>query len=106
MSWIILILAGAFEVVWTYYLKLSNGFQNTKFSIYFLISLIMSMGLLSLSLKSIPVGVAYPIWTGIGAVGSVLLGFLIFREPLTTMKLVFTSLILIGIIGLKVFSID
>ncbi len=104
MSWLVLTLAGAFEVVWTYYLKLSDGFSNAKYSVLFVVSLIISMGLLSLSLKSIPVGVAYPIWTGIGAVGAVLLGILIFKEPITALKLFFTTLIIVGIIGLKLFS--
>lgn len=104
MKWLILIIAGLFEVAWAYYLKRSDGFSHLLYSSLFLVTLGISMGLLAFSLKSIPIGIAYPIWTGIGAVGSVLVGYFLFKEPMTSLKVLFTVLILVGIIGLKSVS--
>ena len=101
MAWIALIVAGVFEVLWAYYLKASAGLTIVKPAILFVVTLAISMGLLGFSVRSIPLGVAYPIWTGVGAVGSVVVGSLFFAEPLTALKVLFLAFIVVGIIGLK-----
>lgn len=78
MSWVVLIAAGLFEVVWAIALKMSNGFANIKADILFMIGMALSVGLLSLAMKSIPMGTAYAAWTGIGAVGGVAAGLIFF----------------------------
>jgi quaternary ammonium compound-resistance protein SugE len=103
-NWILLIIAGIFEVVWAIYLKSSKGFTVLIPSVLFFITLFISMWLLSTSLKTIPMSIAYPVWTGIGAVGSVVFGILLFGEEINLAKIAFLSLILIGVIGLKVVS--
>ncbi|MBY0412507.1 MAG: multidrug efflux SMR transporter [Bdellovibrionales bacterium] len=104
MNWIALTFAGLFEVVWAIYLKNSKGFTEITPSIMFVLTLLISMGLLAYSMKSIPIGVAYPVWTGIGAIGTVIVGTVVFKEHLSLQKMFFLSLLLIGIIGLKVSS--
>jgi quaternary ammonium compound-resistance protein SugE len=104
INWSALLLAGIFEVVWAFYLKNSKGFTVVTPTILFVITLFISMALLTYSLKSIPIGIAYPVWTGIGAVGTVTAGVILFKEEINTQKVVFLSLILIGIIGLKLTS--
>lgn len=101
MAWLILFLAGLCEVVWAYALKESRGFSRLAPTALFVVSLAASMGLLAWSLRSLPLSLAYPIWTGIGAVGSVVVGVLLFSETLSPMKLVFLFLLVSGIIGLK-----
>jgi quaternary ammonium compound-resistance protein SugE len=104
VNWSVLLLAGIFEVVWAFYLKNSKGFSVLTPTILFVITLFISMALLAYSLKSIPIGIAYPVWTGIGAVGTVIAGVFLFKEEINIQKFVFLSLILIGIIGLKLSS--
>ena len=104
LAWIALISAGIFEVVWAYFLKQSDGFSKILPTVFFVATLTISMVLLALSVKIIPIGVAYPIWTGIGAVGSVLIGALFFGEALTFLSATFLLMIIVGIIGLKFFS--
>ena len=104
INWIALITAGLFEVVWAIYLKNSKGFTELTPSILFLITLAISMALLAFSMRTIPIGIAYPVWTGIGAVGTVLVGMFLFKEAASFQKIVFLFLILIGIIGLKISS--
>lgn len=99
-----MIVAGLFEVVWAIFLKNSKGFSEWTPSILFLITLIISTFLLAYSMRTLPMGIAYPVWTGIGAVGSVLVGIFFFKEGANPQKLIFLSLILIGIIGLKLSS--
>lgn len=103
-NWILLIIAGLFEVAWAYFLKMSEGFTNITQSVLFLITLGLSMWLLALSLRTIPIGIAYPVWTGVGAVGAVVIGTLFFKEPLGMLKFLFLSMIVCGILGLKIFS--
>ena len=101
MSWIILVAAGLFEVVWAAALKMSNGFTNIKADILFVIGMALSVGLLSLAMKAIPMGTAYAVWTGIGAVGGVVAGLIFFGESASILRLVSVALIIIGIVGLK-----
>ncbi len=104
MNWFVLFVAGLFEVVWAISLKYSHGFSKLIPSIITVASIIISMGLLAYSLKQFPVGTAYSVWTGIGAVGTVLLGILFFNEPKDLTRLFFIALIIIGIVGLKFSS--
>lgn len=104
MAWISLLVAGIFEVAWAYYLKASQGLSLLVPSLLFLLTLTVSMGLLGFSVRSIPLGVAYPIWTGVGAVGSVVVGALFFHEPLGALKVLFLVLIVSGIVGLKAIN--
>ena len=103
MAWILLIIAGLFEIGWPLGFKLAS--MHSKYFIWFLGLSILSMGLsgyfLYLAQKSIPIGTAYVIWTGIGAIGTVLLGILFFHDSANIFRLLFLSLILIGIVGLK-----
>ena len=103
MAWILLIIAGLFEICWTRGCKLAS--MHSKYFIWFIGLSILSMGLsgyfLYLAQKSIPIGTAYVIWTGIGAIGTVLLGILFFHDSANIFRLLFLSLILIGIVGLK-----
>ncbi|KAA1037723.1 QacE family quaternary ammonium compound efflux SMR transporter [Macrococcus equipercicus] len=101
MSWITLIGAGIMEVLMVIALKNSNGFSNKKWSaIWFLLSL-TSLFLLSLAIKEIPLGTAYGVWTGIGAMGSVVVGMLFFQEKVSLQKIILITLIIISIAGLK-----
>lgn len=104
LSWFSLIIAGLFEVVWAIFLKNSKGFSELIPSILFIVTLVISMVLLAYSMRSLPLGIAYPVWTGIGAVGSVLVGIVFFKEGANPQKIIFLLLILIGIIGLKLSS--
>lgn len=103
MAWILLIIAGLFEIGWPLGFKLAS--MHSKYFIWFIGLSILSMGLsgyfLYLVQKSIPIGTAYVIWTGIGAIGTVLLGILFFHDSANIFRLLFLSLILIGIVGLK-----
>jgi quaternary ammonium compound-resistance protein SugE len=104
INWLALIAAGGFEVVWAICLKNSKGFTEVIPSILFVVTLLISMGLLAYSMKTIPIGVAYPVWTGIGAVGAVLVGMILFKEEASLSKIIFLAFILIGIVGLKLSS--
>jgi quaternary ammonium compound-resistance protein SugE len=104
LAWIALILAGIFEVVWAYFLKQSDGFAKALPSILFVATLAISMILLALSVKTIPISIAYPIWTGIGAVGSIIVGVMFFGEAFSLLTSLFLIMIISGIIGLKFFS--
>ena len=104
IDWCALILAGLFEVLWAFFLKNSKGFTLLLPSILFIFTLCLSMSLLAYSFRSIPMGTAYPIWTGIGAVGTVIIGILFFKESLSLQKTIFLTLILVGVIGLKITS--
>ncbi|HRE41807.1 MAG TPA: quaternary ammonium compound efflux SMR transporter SugE [Ignavibacteria bacterium] len=101
MSWIILIIAGLFEICWAIGLKYSEGFTNLKWSIFTIVTLGFSMFLLAYSLKSLPVGTAYAVWTGIGATGTAILGMILFNESRDFLRIFFILLIVSGIVGLK-----
>ncbi|MEK2690582.1 DMT family transporter [Bdellovibrio sp. GT3] len=100
-AWIVLIVAGILEFIWASGLKYSEGFTKLVPSIFTLVTMGISFYLLSLSMRVLPVGVSYTVWTGIGAVGAVIMGTLIFKEPLSLMKLFFLGMIIAGILGLK-----
>ncbi len=104
MGWYILFIAGLFEIAWAIGLKYSAGFTKLWPSVFTIASMIISMGLLSISVKSLPVGTAYAVWTGIGAVGTAILGIYLFNESREIARLIFIFLIVIGIIGLKIYS--
>ena len=104
MYWIILFVAGLFEVAWAIGLKYTNGFSKFWPSVFTIICMIVSMGLLSYSVKQLPVGTAYAVWTGIGAVGTAILGIVLFGESKELIRIFFIFLIIIGIVGLKFFS--
>ena len=104
MAWIYLFIAGIFEVIWAMGLKYSHGFTKLYPSLITLGGMVISFYLLSLATKSLPIGTAYAIWTGIGALGTVILGIFLFNEPLSIQRIVFLGLILIGIFGLKLTS--
>jgi quaternary ammonium compound-resistance protein SugE len=104
MNWFILFIAGLFEVAWAIGLKYSEGFTRFWWSVFTIVCIVISMGLLAYSLKSLPVGSAYAIWTGIGAVGTAVLGIILFDESKELIRLLFIFLIVVGIAGLRVFS--
>ena len=104
MAWVFLACAGLLEVVWSSFLKLSEGFTKLGFSIVTIAGMLASFYLLSQAMKTLPLGTAYAVWTGIGAVGSVVVGLLIFKEPVTAARMFFTVLLLAGIIGIKLTS--
>lgn len=104
MSWIYLIIAGLFEVGFTSCLKLSNNFTNMKWSIGFFICITVSFLLLNKAIQEIPIGTGYAVWTGIGAVGTVLIGIILYEEPSDFWRLFFIFTLIASIIGLKVVS--
>ncbi len=104
MSWVYLLIAGIFEVVWAVGLKYSHGFTKLYPSLLTIGGMIVSFYFLSLATKSLPLGTAYAIWTGIGALGTVILGIFLFNEPVNAPRIVFLGLILTGILGLKLTS--
>ncbi len=103
-AWFILFIAGIFETAWAIGMKYSEGFTKFWPSVFTIICILISMGLLSLSLKWLPVGTAYAVWTGIGAVGTAILGILLFGESKEFIRLFFIFLIIVGLVGLKVYS--
>lgn len=104
MTWIYLICAGLLEVVWATTMKLSQGFTDLKYTSITLIAMLASVGLLALAIKALPLGIAYPVWTGIGAVGSIIVGVTLFGDHLSPLTWSFVALLLIGLIGIKVTS--
>jgi quaternary ammonium compound-resistance protein SugE len=104
MAWVILFVAGVLEIGWAVGLKYSEGFTRIGPTVVTAVSLIGSMVCLGLALRSLPLGTAYAVWTGIGTVGTATLGIVLFREPATVMRLVCIALIVAGIVGLKLAS--
>lgn len=104
MGWIYLIIAGLFEIGFTTCLKLSDNFTNLKWSLGFFLCISTSFYLLNKAIQTIPMGTAYAVWTGIGAVGTVLVGMLIYKEPTDVWRLFFICLLIGSIIGLKLVS--
>jgi quaternary ammonium compound-resistance protein SugE len=100
-AWIVLTIAGILEFLWATGLKYSDGFTKLWPSVFTLITMAISFYLLSQSMKVLPIGVSYTVWTGIGAVGAIVIGTLVFKEPLSMLKLVFLAMIVGGILGLK-----
>jgi quaternary ammonium compound-resistance protein SugE len=104
MAWAYLTVAGLFEIGWAIGLKYSAGFSKLTPSLLTAISMVISLWLLSLAMKTIPVGTAYAVWTGIGAVGVAILGMLLFGESRETLRVICLFLIITGIIGLRFVS--
>ena len=104
MAWVYLVLAGFFEVVFTTCLKMSNNFTDRWWSVGFFISMTLSLLLLNKAIQTIPMGTGYAVWTGIGAVGTVIVGILIFREPSDFWRMFFIFLLIGSILGLKLVS--
>ena len=101
MEWIYLLIAGLFEISWAIGMKMSNGFTHPLISGLTIVGMVASFYFLSLALKNIPLGTAYAVWTGIGTIGTVVLGIILFKEPSTVMRFFCIFLILTGITGLK-----
>ena len=101
MHWLFLFFAGLFEVGWAIGLKYTNGFTRLVPTVLTLASMVVSLGLLGLALKALPVGTAYAVWTGIGSVGTAILGIYLLDEPATAIRLACIGLIVAGIVGLK-----
>jgi len=104
MAWILLVIAGFFEVGWAVFLKLSDGFKHLVPSIVFVVCTIASLALLSFSLKSLPVGTAYAAWTGIGAAGTAIVGMLFLNDPVGVVRILSIVLIIGGVVGLNLTS--
>ncbi len=104
MHWMFLFIAGIFEISWAIGLKYSHGFTQPLISVVTVICMIASFYFLALALKSLPLGTAYAIWTGIGTLGTVILGIILFKEPATAMRLACIALIITGITGLKLVT--
>ena len=104
MAWIFLVIAGIFEIVWAIGLKYSDGFTKLWASVFTIVAMLISFYLLSAALKTIPVGTGYAVWTGIGAVGTAILGIILFNEPRDAARIICILLIVAGIIGLKFTS--
>lgn len=102
MAWGILIAAGGLEVFWATFMKLSEGFTKPLYTVLTFAGMAASFLLLARATRTLPLGTAYAVWTGIGALGALIVGVLLFRESLTPARLLFAALLLIGIIGLKV----
>lgn len=104
MAWIYLVIAGLFEIGWAIGLKYTEGFTRLLPTVLTGVSMTISVLLLGLALRSLPVGTGYAVWTGIGTVGTALLGIALFAEPITALRLGCIGLIVAGILGLKFFS--
>ncbi|KIY39227.1 molecular chaperone [Pseudomonas sp. 10-1B] len=102
MSWIILCFAGLFEVGWAVGLKYTDGFSKPLPTVLTVAAMAISLGLLGLAMKELPLGTAYAIWTGVGAVGTVIAGIILFGESMALVRLVSVALIITGLVGLKV----
>jgi len=104
MAWLALVVAGLFEVGWAIGLKYTDGFSRPVPTALTIAAMVVSIALLAWAMKFLPVGTAYAVWTGIGAIGTVVLGIVLFGEPATVARLVSIGLILAGIVGLKLVS--
>lgn len=101
MNWIILILAGLFEIGWAIGLKYTEGFTRLWPTVVTVLAMVISLGLLGIAMKSLPVGTAYAVWVGVGAIGTAILGIVLLGEPANVGRLLSLALILAGIVGLK-----
>ena len=104
MAWLLLVLAGLFEVGWAIGLKYTDGFTRPWPTVGTVLAMIISLGLLGLAMKTLPVGTSYAVWVGVGAVGTAILGIVLLGEPANTGRLVSLGLIVAGIVGLKLSS--
>lgn len=101
MAWTLLVIAGLFEVVWAIGLKYAEGFTRPLATTVTIAAMLASIWLLGIAMKTLPVGTAYSVWVGVGAVGTVVLGIILFKEPANAARLVSIGLIVAGIVGLK-----
>lgn len=101
MAWVILVIAGLFETGWAIGLKYTEGFTKLWPTIWTVLAMIISLWLLGIAIKSLPVGTAYSVWVGVGAVGTIILGIVLLGEPANAGRLISIAFIIIGIIGLK-----
>ena len=101
MQWFVLVLAGLLEIGWAIGLKYTEGFTRLWPSVFTVLAMIVSLGLLGIAMKSLPVGTAYTVWMGIGAAGTVILGIFLFGESASLLRLASVGLILLGVVGLK-----
>ena len=106
MAWVVLVLAGVLEIGWAIGLKYTDGFTRLWPTVATLSAMIASMTLLGLAVRELPVGTAYAVWTGIGAVGTAILGIVLFNESRDVWRLLFIGCIVIGIVGLKIVSAE
>lgn len=104
MAWVILLVAGLFEIGWAIGLKYTEGFTRPVPTVLTLLSMVVSLGLLGLALKHLPIGTAYAVWTGVGAVGTAVLGIVLFGESTAVARVVCIGLIVAGIVGLKLVT--
>ena len=104
MAWVVLFVAGLLEIAWAVGLKYTEGFTRLWPSIATALAIVGSMGLLGVAIRTLPLGTAYAIWTGIGSVGTAVLGIVLYREPATALRLACIALIVAGIVGLKITS--
>ena len=102
MAWAILVLAGLLEIVWAYTMKLSHGFSRMGPTIITLVAMVASFALLSHAMRSLPLGTAYTVWTGIGAVGAFLLGIMVLNEPANLLRIIAALMIVGGLILMKI----
>ncbi len=102
MPWVALVIAGLLEVCWAVGLKYTDGFRRPAPSILVILAIAASMFLLSWAARTLPIGTAYAVWVGIGALGAAILGAILFKEPVTAMRLVFLAMLVASIMGLKV----
>src|SRR5688572_13873139 len=103
-SWIVLVVAGLLEVCWAVGLKYTDGFRRPLPSILVIAAIAASMFLLSWSARTLPIGTAYAVWVGIGALGAAILGIILFHEPVTAARMGFLALLVIALVGLKMTS--
>lgn len=101
MAWVMLGVAGIFEVVWATFMKLSEGFTKLGWTLLTFAGMAVRFALLARATKTLPLGTAYAVWTGIGALGSVIVGIVFFKESVTAARIFFAALLLAGIVGLK-----
>ncbi len=101
MAWVLLLAAGVLEIVWAFTMKLSEGFTRTTPSIVTIVAMIASFSLLSISMRTLPLGTAYTVWTGIGAVGAFVVGFAVLGEPMTGLRVLAAVLIVSGLVLMK-----
>lgn len=104
MAWIVLVFAGFFEIVWAFTMKQSEGFTKLGPTLITLVAMLISFGLLSYAMRTLPLGTAYTIWTGIGAVGAFLVGILVLGESASPMRLIAAVLIVTGLVLMKMSS--
>lgn len=104
MAWFLLVVAGILEVVWAFFMKQSQGFTRLVPSLITLVTMVASFALLSISMRNLPLGTAYTVWTGIGAIGAFLVGLIVLGEPANATRLVGAALIVAGLVTMKLSS--